>query len=205
MENTISWANNIKDTISIMIDEMTSAQSDSVRLLNEGKIYEFTGNPSKAIDYYQKANENKSEPETKARLSLALLKGGRKEEALRIALDLVEAYPKETFNSLSQHKTSTYTVLGDALKDNGHRADALDTYLKALKIETNDPYAAGSAAALLIDSERVDEAIELADKFKVLDQFQTLSSMLELLKQNPQELPAIRTRLNEFQVYMNQV
>ena len=187
-------AERILKAVSRLRDELSSDCALFKRYLAAGKVREIAQNFQAAARYYRQAMEddgNASEP--LARLALVLLKMGETREGLNIAEELHERAPSYRFHTITGQPVSTSTVLGDALRLNGEISAAVNAYNQAIEIsDGEDLYSVSRLTSLLIDQGDLKRAMEIGDKFMAAKEFGGVWATVDLLRNNPNRLPAIQ-------------
>lgn len=161
-------------------------------LFEAGRLWELTAMWGRAIEFYERALDvDPDYHEATARLALTRIKARQRQEALRLASELVTRDPQFRFKTIKENLTiSAFTVLADALRVNGAVDDAIRAYQEALRLETGDRHSAARLAELYLLEGRTDEASELEPQID--DTFNPgLKATLRLARNDRELLPTI--------------
>lgn len=178
--------------LSDCLEIVRAKPSESETQLAAGKIYEIADVHQEAISHFeQSVNADCNNFEALARLSLALLKAGRTQEALQYAVELNQKASSFTFLSLGGKTVSAPAVLGDALQSAGKFELAVEAFREALEVSSEDRYSAAMCAAVLLRLGKTTEAVQLVPRFESSVQFVDLVETLKMLSPTSSNLPAL--------------
>jgi tetratricopeptide (TPR) repeat protein len=170
-------------------------------LFEAGKVWELLNMPGKAIQLYERAlRADPNFHEATARLAVNLIRAGRPQEALRVATELARNAPEFRFKTINGTlNVTSFTVLGDALRENGDVDGAVRAYEQALDIEGDDLHSLARLAELYLVQGEVSKAVALEPR--VDSTFNAdLKATLRLTTNERTLLPAISgLRLNAVQ------
>ena len=188
-------ADAILSAVSGLKKEFEGDPTSSQGMLAAGKIHEVEADHLGAAEWYRRAAAvDPGNYEAMARLALSLLKAQQGEAGLAAAMELVREAGEFTFGSLIMgHALSSYTVLGDALRVNGHDDAAEAAYERAFKLQKADSYSAGrygTALALRGEIEKAAKVLQAIDKDCSV--YSAVASGVKLALNDAFTLPAVK-------------
>lgn len=148
--------NSALNTVSKHIASEDASANPAVTF-SAGLLHEFGNSLTQAKTFYSDASRLGHE-EANIRLAIVLLKLGKLEEASTVASRVASRNPASATTSLTGNQTSVYTVIGDCLRARGQSAAALTAYRAGLAQQPEDQWARSSAARILLQESRFDDA-----------------------------------------------
>ena len=192
---TRALAESITRHLSTALDGIakTVGKNGSEGALARGKAFALAGYIDEAIESYQEAlSIDCHQHEAAARLALMQMRANLPEDALDTAARLASIAPTYSMPEMtSDDSVNAFTILGNALVQNGRVRDSVSAYQQAMKEDSTDTAAAARLAQVQLATGNATEALRQQAAVEQSPRFRKLAGILALGAKSEALLPRL--------------